>query len=401
MKVDGVALPPTAANERYARRLAADVERALRSGTFDMATFFPDTPLDEPESFALVAEDWLTSKGQLTAATLSQYRSSVALWVRLLGADTPMDRIGYQTLSKTVGGHKWASGKSANNHLIVLRGIFGYHYAGPRSAQNPMTGVENLPVVKKRPDPLSSHERDAILADMTKHYDPRVSAYFTFAFYTGMRPEEMIALRWGDIDFNLAIAHVCRVRTFRGSEREGSKTHESRDVDLLPQAIEALATMKAFTFMKGVDADIFEHPVSRQPWHDERSQRDTFWKPCLRRLGIRQRRAYTTRHTYATVALMGGVRPAYVAEQMGHRSLRMFFEVYARWINGADKGVQRAAMAEAFSAPVRPPQPETSANPLISLPNSGRRDWIRTNETGDCGGNGGDVSRDKTGTDNP
>jgi integrase len=64
---------------------------------------------------------------------------------------------------------------------------------------------------------------------------------------------------------------------------------------------------------------------------------------------IRQRRAYATRHTFATVALMGGVRPAYVAEQMGHTSTRMFFEVYARWINGADKGLQRSMMAQAFS----------------------------------------------------
>ena len=39
-----------------------------------------------------------------------------------------------------------------------------------------------------------------------------------------------------------------------------------------------------------------------------RGQRDTYWKPSLRRCGIRQRRAYCTRHTYATVALMGGVR---------------------------------------------------------------------------------------------
>ena len=82
----------------------------------------------------------------------------------------------------------------------------------------------------------------------------------------------------------------------------------------------------------------------------ERSQRDTYWKPALRKLGVRQRRAYATRHTFATVALMGGVRPAYVAEQMGHTSTRMFFEVYARWINGADKGLQRSLMVEAFSA---------------------------------------------------
>ena len=60
--------------------------------------------------------------------------------------------------------------------------------------------------------------------------------------------------------------------------------------------------------------------------------------------------ARAARHTYATTALMGGVRPGYVAAQMGHSSTRMFFETYARWMQDADKGVQRQAMVEAFTS---------------------------------------------------
>src|SRR4051794_8666957 len=113
-----------------------------------------------------------------------------------------------------------------------------------------MIGVENMPVVKKLPEPLSASERDRILADMAKHYDQRVTAYYQFMFYTGMRPEEAIALRWSDIDFQSGTARVQRVRTFRGSEREGSKTHAQRDVDLMPRAREALAAMRHYTFLK-------------------------------------------------------------------------------------------------------------------------------------------------------
>lgn len=355
IRVDGRVLPPTAANMNYAHRLAARLERALELGTFDLAEFFPESahlpakaPVDRP-TFGQRADDWFISKGQLTDATRDQYKNGVALWKRLLDPDKPIEDYTFQELAKVVGGHKWRSAKSANNYLIVLRGVFEYHYAGPLSAQNPMAGVRNLSVVRKKPDPLTPDERDAILAYMGEHYDPRIAAYFQFAFYTGMRPEELIALQWGDIDFRIGIATVRRVRTFRGSEREGSKTHSIRDVDLVPQAMDALKAMRPYTFMKGVDAEVFEHPVELKPWHDERSQRDTYWKPCLRALGLRQRRAYATRHTFATVALMGGVRPAYVSEQMGHTDTRMFFEVYARWINGVDKGLQRKLMAEAFS----------------------------------------------------
>ena len=99
---------------------------------------------------------------------------------------------------------------------------------------------------------------------MRKHHDSRVVASFAFAFSTGMRPEELIGLRWEDIDWRQATARVQRVRTFKGSER------------------------------------------------------DRCWKATLKRLGIRERRSYCTRHTDCTAARMAGLKPAYIASQAGH-----------------------------------------------------------------------------------
>jgi integrase len=77
-----------------------------------------------------------------------------------------------------------------------------------------------------------------------------------------------------------------------------------------------LVSQKQYTYLKS--DFIFQNPVTGEPWHDERSQRDHYWQPALKRLGIRMRRAYSTRHTYCTVALMHGVNPAYIALQAGH-----------------------------------------------------------------------------------
>jgi integrase len=220
-----------------------------------------------------------------------------------------------------------------------------------------MPGIRNLKVVKKLPDPLTAPERDAVLAQMEKHYDPRIVAYFRFAFYTGLRPEELIALRWEDVDEASGIVRVQRVRTFRGAERDGSKTHAERDVELVPEALTALKAMKPYTAMKrddeGEPVDIFENPVTGRHWHDERSQRDHYWKPTLKRLKIRARRCYATRHTFATVALMGGVNPAYIAARLGHASPKTTFDKYARWINGADAGSARAQLTEALGGQER------------------------------------------------
>lgn len=351
VKQGGVELPPTTANEKYAKRLRAEIVKKIEDGAFKYADYFPDSPRAENvevNTFGPLADLWLKSKGQLQDATRDQYKNAVAIWKRLIGEHMPVPKITYQVLAALIGSHPWKSATSANNYLIVLRGIFEFEYAGPRAGSNPMIGIKNLKKVKKLPDPLTAAERDMVLADMAKHYDPRVLAYFRFCFFTGTRPEEAIALQWGDWDQHDQTIRVQRVRTFRGSERDGSKTNAVRDVDLVPQAIEALAVMKAYTKMKR--DDIFENPVTGEPWHDERSQRDHYWKPALKRLGIRQRRCYATRATYATVGLMGGVKPAYIAEQLGHTNAKMLFEKYARWINGADKGVERRAMAAA-SAP--------------------------------------------------
>lgn len=348
--IDGKTLAPTPANLRTADLITKQIKKRIAQGTFDYAEFFPESAKAKakaPNAFGTVAALWLESKGQLEAATKDQYSNAVELWKRLLGEDKTMEQLTYQVLAAKIGGHAWASAKSANNYLIVLRGIFAFEYTGRRAADNPMTGIKNLKVVKKLPDPLTADERDRILADLSQRYDARVSAYFTFAFYTGMRPEEMIALRWADIDWQEKIVRMQRVRTFRGSERDGSKTHAERDVDLVGPALEALVAMKAYTFLKG--EDIFENPVTGLPWHDERSQRDNYWTPTLKRLGIRHRRAYNTRHTYATTALMAGVNPAYIARQLGHANTKMLFEKYARWIDGADKGTERRALEAAMS----------------------------------------------------
>ncbi len=142
------------------------------------------------------------------------------------------------------------------------------------------------------------------------------------------------------------------------------------------------------------EADVFQNPVTRRPWHDERSQRDHYWKPALKRLGIRWRKAYNTRHTYATVALMAGVPPAYIASQLGN-SVKMLLDRYARWIPGGDQGNAKALLVAAMAGDSEGIRPKFVPTDNIGLsqkskkpkqindllgPAIGRRDWTRTND---------------------
>ena len=122
-------------------------------------------------------------------------------------------------------------------------------------------------------------------------------------------------------------------------------------------------------------------PIAEGPWHDERSQRDTYWRPMLKKLGIRWRKPYNTRHTYCTVALMGGVNPAYIASQAGH-SIKMLLEKYARWLPGEDGGNERRKLEVAMqnSSQIPPNITKISENPLVPQDILGRHDWTRTND---------------------
>lgn len=61
---------------------------------------------------------------------------------------------------------------------------------------------------------------------------------------------------------------------------------------------------------------------------------------------------YQTRHTFATTALMAGANPAYISRQLGHKTAEMVYKVYAKWIDGADRGREKAKWEASAGAPV-------------------------------------------------
>lgn len=366
LKSDGKVLAPTPANEKHARRLVAEIKQKVRFGIFNYADYFPDskTARELHSSASVVtlkqaATAWMQSKGQLKGSSLAQYQSAVNCWLGMLGEDTPMPKITEKVLKVEIGKFPWPSPKAHNNYMIALRGIFALEYG---TSKNPTENLQNMKVTKRQPDPLTLAERDKVLNRMRERFDVRVWAYFAFMFFTGMRPEEAIALRWSDIDWDRRQIMVQRVRTFKGSEWDDPKTYRERVVDLVPEAMDALKAMRAYTLVKrdeeGQPVDVFENPITGKAWHDERSQRDTYWKPTLKALHIRERRAYCTRHTYCTIALMGRVNPSYVAAQAGH-SVQMLLSTYAKWIPGNDDGAERRALEAVMARKSSPELPRT------------------------------------------
>jgi integrase len=347
----------TPVNIKAAGRMLAKIKRDIENGLFDYRETFPDSLSKAVPKFSAAAgaggstigralDDWLETKGQKSGNTRKQYKNAAEVWKKLLGgADRPLKEVTPTVMAKVVGGTAWSSPKLLNNYLIVIRGALALAAREHKDYSDPMNGIENSRVQNKAPDPLSKIEMEQVLKDMHKHYPATTHAYFVFAFATGMRPEELIALKWSDVDWNGKTIHVCRAKTL--GVVGPVKTYEIRDVDLIPVAVAALETMKRITATQDT---IFINATTKKAWNDNKSQHEHHWVPTLKRCGIRARRCYNTRHTFATVRLMLGIIPAYISRQMGHNSAKMLFEKYARWIDGADRDRERNKVEAALAA---------------------------------------------------
>ena len=135
----------------------------------------------------------------------------------------------------------------------------------------------------------------------------------------------------------------------RGVHKDRTKTNVARTVKLNSRALDALQRQRAHTQLAG--GAVFNDPRMGKPWIDERAFRRSFWTPTLKRLGIRYRRPYNMRHTYATVMLMAGMNAAFCARQLGH-SVEMFHRTYAKWLDGEqnDREMERLEAAIAPKA---------------------------------------------------
>ena len=112
--------------------------------------------------------------------------------------------------------------------------------AGRRVDRNPFHDLPanwwpRLP--QKEPDPYTEQERDKILAYYRNNRPYWAYVFVYFRFYTGTRPSEAVALKWGSVDLLGGKATISVSRHL--GEENATKTRASRrTVTLLPNVVE-------------------------------------------------------------------------------------------------------------------------------------------------------------------
>lgn len=338
-------LQPTPANVRHAERMRAEILGKIERGTFVLADYFPDSPrarADMPSmTVGQLFGEWLdVKKPELQHSTIHSYQQTIDSYhfdgVR-------KDLVGdfhFRALKRLLA-RLPANPKTFNNVASVLRQVLEYGYKAKILAEPLHESIEMRRRQKPEPDPFTLDEVEVLLGKMKAE---AARNYFEFAFFSGLRPSELIALTWSKVDLRSGTVMVDSALT-RGRVK-GTKTSEVRKVELPGRARDALerqrkvsqlAGGRVFLTVAGGDLENTDMPL------------DSWWKPAMKVSGIRHRDARQTRHTYATMMLMAGVTPAYAARQMGH-GIEMFLRTYSKWIDGADKGAEQRKLDSFISA---------------------------------------------------
>ncbi|HEP9783617.1 site-specific integrase [Pseudomonas aeruginosa] len=347
-----ISLKPTATNLKRAEQHKAAVEHAIANGTFEYAVTFPGSPRAakfapeaSQETVAGFLTKWLAGKKQhVSSSTFEGYRKLVEL--RLVPALGPTLLV--ELKRKTV--RDWlntleVSNKTLSNIQSCLRSALNDAVDNDELIDtNPLAGwtfSRKDQVKEDDVDPFSPEEQRAILAAL----DGQARNLVQFALWTGMRTSELVALDWGDIDWLKGEVYVTRAMTQAAAgEAEVTKTLSGkRRIKLLAPAMEALTAQKAHTFLAG--NEVFQNPRTMERWKGDQPIRKTMWAHAVKKAGVRYRRPYQTRHTYASMMLSAGEHPMWVAGQMGHSDWTMIARVYGRWMPSADESAGSKALS--------------------------------------------------------
>lgn len=350
-------LPPTPANINYAARMRLEILGKIERGSFVLTDYFPDSPRAKKDAKSLLwpdlRDEWLRIKSPgLQHSTIREYTRTLFGKHFTDWATMPVGSLDYRTLMLKLSSLP-AHPKTFNNVASVLMMVLDYGHKAELIPEPLHQHIKIRKTNKPAPDPFTLKEVEIILAKMR---DDAGRNYYEFAFFSGLRPSELIALKWANVDFRKATVLVdAAVTRFRS---KGTKTGATRVVELNGRALAALNRQRQRTQVGHEHVFI---GVLGNPYMDTDGPLDAWWKPAMRLSGIRQRDARQTRHTYATTCLHAGLKPGWVAGQLGH-AVEMFYRVYSRWIDEQDAGSERRKL-DAFLKPGHKPGHEAQEQP--------------------------------------
>jgi len=337
-------LNDTPANRKKLQQMLDRMDAEITLGVFEYAKYFPDSPkavqyqqqkslnpeYRETPLFSDFAELWFDEmKIQWRNTQIISIRGALDKYIlpsfgdKEVGCITKANILEFRSSLAKVKGRKGDRlSASRINHIITPLRMILNEAANRFEFTSPYHGIKSLKVPRTDVEPFTLEEVQLIIENVR----PDFRRYYTVRFFTALRTGEIDGLQWKYVDFDRRQILV-REALVKGEMVYTKNDGSFRTIDMSQPVYEALKEQykstgkKAYVFCNSVDKPLRHDNVTKRVWH-----------PLLRRLGLRARRPYQTRHTAATLWLAAGESPEWIARQMGHTTTEMLFRVYSRYV---------------------------------------------------------------------
>jgi integrase len=359
---EGTEWKDTPKNRTRAEARAVLISEQIDNGTFDYLKWFPEgnraklfkpkvnqQKENRPITIREFYDAWIEKKKPpfVRKSLERDYRQAFNRNILPFMGETQLDRVDFETLENLrlhLVEERKLSLKTARNIIDgALRPML--RDAARKVTRNPFNDIPRNwwpRLRKKEPDPFTENERDRILNFYKNKRPYWAYAFVYFRFYTGTRPSEAAALKWGNIDLTNGKATIAWSRTL-GEENAPKTEASARTFSLLPNVVDLLKAILPLH----VSAEDYVFTDDKGKPIDQNEFGRKFGN-VLRVLEMRPRRFYNTRHTYISVALTLGCNQKWIAEQTG-TSIAMIQQNYGKYIRDDGDALLRAYVADTLS----------------------------------------------------
>lgn len=240
------------------------------------------------------------------------------------------------------------SNKTINMIIIHLQKLFNVAMKEGLSYENPCNQIDKLKVQKKEIDFWTLDEFTTFISHIDKN-KPFLKVFYQFAFFTGMRAGEMIALTWSDIDFyNQTVRINKSAKLINGNyvtttpKTESSNryiTINSKITAMLKKWQEIQPKLLIDNF-QNIDSDkllVFQYS-EKHPSSDYYSKQ--IKKIIVKNnLNLKPIRLHDFRHSHVALLIHNNEKNTTIKERLGHSSITTTIDTYGHLYPNSQKSM--------------------------------------------------------------
>lgn len=348
--------------------------KRLNDGLHEVATDVETPPIHE---FSVrTSKEWLGLKELTRYADISQ--RTLRSWIYSAVDPLPAAKVCGKVLSVKRWIAELADRGLARNTIRLavstLRAVINAAIEDGLMGFNPAQKLGRLVKAEEPRHPassLSSKEADRFVTSVKEHR-PRHYAFFLTALRAGLRAGELLALRWGDVQFGESDGDSNRYILVRHNYDRRSrrfltpKSKRPRRVDLGRELRNVLLELHdqrmLAAFGRGQDsvADELVFPSEKGTVLNLSNVVRRHFLPALNRAGLRRIRFHDLRHTFGSLLIQAGAPLTYVRDQMGYSSIKITVDIYGHMMPGAN--IAYMDRLDNVKGPTTPQNPQPPRN---------------------------------------